>query len=66
MEKLEFKHRWESDSFGGGITDGVVEDCAIAWGITNNPRSMPKALMLYRVLKAAGTIDAESFRPQIQ
>lgn len=63
MTKEEFKTRWESDDSGGGITFNDVADCAVAWNIAAVPRTQPIDLIRYRVLKAAGTDDAEDFAP---
>lgn len=61
MTKQEFKQRWESDDDGGGITFNDIAECAKAWGIAQTPRTMQIELIRYKVLKAAGTNDAEEF-----
>lgn len=64
MEKSEFKTRWESTADGGGITFDDIADCAKAWGIAHTPRIMQIDRVLYAVLKAAGTVDAEEYKPE--
>jgi hypothetical protein len=64
MTKTEFKKRWESNADGGGITLDMVANCASAWGVVSCPRTKPPAEVLYRVLKAANTKDAEEFKPE--
>ena len=54
MSKEEFKLRWESDDNGGGITYEDVAACAVAWGISQRPKTQPMNLILKRVLVAAG------------
>ena len=61
MTKQEFKQRWESDEIGGGITFYDIAECAKDWGIASTPRTMQIDRVLYLVLKAAGTQDAEEF-----
>lgn len=61
MTKQEFKHRWESNDNGGGITFDDIAECAKAWGIASTPRIMQIDCVRYMVLKAAGTDDAEEF-----
>jgi hypothetical protein len=61
MTKDEFKKRWESDEDGGGITFNDAADCAVAWGLMTSPRTKPIHKVLYTVLKAAGTVDAEEY-----
>ena len=61
MNKEEFKKRWESDDVGGGIDFDDVADCAEAWGLFRSPRTAQINKVLYRVLKEAGTVDAESY-----
>lgn len=63
MTKLEFKTRWESDDIGGGINFDDVAKCAIAWGITDRPRTRPMDRILYLVLVSAGVTDAEDYNP---
>lgn len=64
MTKEEFKKRWESDDNGGGITHDDIADCAKAWGISHQPKTRPMNLICYQVLVAAGTSDADDFRPE--
>ena len=62
MDKQEFKTRWESDDNGGGITHEDVAACAKAWGLSAMPYTVQMDDLLYTVLVAAGTNDAEEFR----
>ena len=64
MEKHEFKTRWESNDNGGGITWDDIAECAIKWGIARTPRIIQIDRVRYAVLKAAGTDDAEKFKPE--
>lgn len=64
MTKEEFKARWEGDDNGGGINYDDIANCAVAWGVSSRPRICPIAVIRYRVLKAAGTVDAEEFKPE--
>lgn len=64
MTKNEFKTRWESNDDGGGITFDEIADCAKRWGIFSSPRTARIDLVRYRVLVAAGTNDAEEFKPE--
>lgn len=57
MTKEEFKARWESNEQGGGITNEDIANCAIAWGISQHPRTRSMTRITYLVLKAANTID---------
>lgn len=61
MTKEEFKARWESNDVGGGISFDDVADCAVAWGLFRTPRTSQINRVLYRVLKAADVVDAESY-----
>lgn len=63
MTRQEFKARWESDDRGGGITFDDVADCAVAWGLSSHPKTQPIDSVRYAVLKAAGTEDAEAYKP---
>jgi len=63
MTKEEFKTRWESDDNGGGISFLSIADCAVAWGISRTPKTRRMDVIRYQVLKAAGTVDAEEFKP---
>ena len=60
----EFKARWESNDDGGGITFDDIAECAIAWGIASQPRILQIDSVRYRVLKAAGTNDADEYIPE--
>jgi uncharacterized Fe-S cluster-containing radical SAM superfamily protein len=62
MNKEEFKRRWESDDYGGGITFDDIANCAIEWGICTSPRTTSPTLVRYEVLAAAQVIDAEEYR----
>lgn len=64
MTKEEFKARWESNDNGGGITFNDIADCAVNWGISQSPKAMRVDDVRYRVLKSAGTDDAEDFNPE--
>lgn len=66
MTKDEFKTRWESNDTGGGIKFDDIADCAERWGLFSSPRTARIDLVLYRVLVAAGTNDAEDFKPKEQ
>lgn len=63
MTKEEFKARWESNESGGGITLDEIAECAKSWGLMPDPRARPTDDVIYQVLKAAGTSDAEEFAP---
>lgn len=64
MTKEEFKKRWESNDQGGGITYNDIAECAQEWGLYPTPRIHPIHEVRYQVLKAAGTDDAEDFKPE--
>jgi hypothetical protein len=64
MTKEEFKQRWESNDNGGGITFDDIADCAVAWGLYRTPKTSRIDVVRYRVLCAAGTVDAEEFKPE--
>jgi hypothetical protein len=64
MTKEEFKARWDGDGNGGGINYNDIADCAVAWGISHTPSICRIDLIRYKVLKAAGTVDAEDFAPE--
>ena len=66
MTKDEFKTRWESNDLGGGITFDDIADCAERWRLFSSPRTARIDWVLYRVLVAAGTNDAEEFKPEEQ
>jgi hypothetical protein len=63
MTKEEFKTRWESGEWGGGINYEDIADCALAWGLFSRPKTCRIDVVRYQVLKAAGTVDAEEFKP---
>ncbi len=63
MTKAEFKRRWEKDDRGDGISFDDIAACAVEWGIASRPKICPPFQIRYRVLKAAGTVDAEEFKP---
>ena len=64
MTKDEFKHRWESDDEGGGITFEDIAECAKSWGVASTPRTRPMQTITYLVLKAADVEDAEDHNPE--
>ena len=64
MTKKEFKVRWESDESGGGICGDDIAECAVAWGLYGTPKTHRLSRVLYSVLKAADTEDAEDFNPE--
>lgn len=66
MTKIEFKKRWESDENGGGINFDDIAVCAKAWGLFSRPKTCDMGLVRYRVLKAANTLDAEEFNPELE
>ena len=66
MTKQKFKDRWESDDDGGGINFDDIADCAKAWGLFSTPRTSRIDVVRYRVLKAAGTVDAEAYNPDTE
>jgi hypothetical protein len=63
MTKEEFKTRWESGEWIGGINYDDIADCAVAWGLFSRPNTSRVDVVRYQVLKAAGTVDAEEFKP---
>jgi hypothetical protein len=63
MTKEEFKTRWESNDDGGGISFDDIANCAVAWGISSRPKTSRIDGIRYRVLKAAGVMDAEDYKP---
>jgi hypothetical protein len=64
MTKEEFKTRWESNDAGGGISYNDIADCAVAWGISRTPKTRRIDVIRYQVLKSAGTVDAEEYKPE--
>ena len=63
MTREEFKTRWESDGSGDGISFDDIANCAVEWGLYSKPKISPMDRVRYRVLLAAGTVDAEAFNP---
>lgn len=61
--KEDFKRLWEANKYGSGITYDDIADCAVAWGISYNPRLGPINEITYKVLKAAQVDDAEEYNP---
>jgi len=64
LTKEEFKVRWEGDDNGGGINYDDIANCAVAWGISRTPKTRRIDVIRYQVLVAAGTVDAEEFKPE--
>ena len=64
MTRTEFKSRWESGEDGGGITFEDIAKCAELWGLISTPRIRQIDHVRYMVLKAAGTDDADDFKPE--
>jgi hypothetical protein len=64
MTKEVFKKRWESNNNGGGITFNDIAECAKSWGIAAKPKIMPIDKIVYETLKAAGTKDADEYKPE--
>lgn len=63
MTKEEFKQRWESDMYGGRITNDDVAQCAEHWGLVSHSKIKPMDQILYKVLKHTNVNDAEDFKP---
>ncbi len=61
--KEKFKELWEANSAGSGITFDDIAECAVAWGISRDPRTRPIDEITYKVLKAAQVNDAEEYNP---
>ena len=61
--KEEFKRLWEANDDGSGITFNDIADCAVAWGISRQPKIHPIRKIRYQVLKAAEVDDAEEYNP---
>lgn len=61
--KEKFKELWEANEWGSSITYDDIADCAVAWGISYNPRLGPINEIAYKVLKAAQVNDAEEYNP---
>ena len=64
MTKKEFKTRWESGDDGGGINYGDIANCAVAWGISRTPKTRRMDVIRYQVLKSAGVVDADEYKPE--
>ena len=64
--KEEFKRLWEANDDGSGITFNDIADCAVAWGISRQPKIHPIREIRYQVLKAAEVNDAEEYNPTSQ
>lgn len=64
--KEEFKKLWEANEYGSGITFNDIIECAVAWGISRDPRTRPLNEITYKVLKAAQVNDAEEYNPTSQ
>ncbi|AMM44346.1 hypothetical protein KITKAT_85 [Arthrobacter phage Kitkat] len=54
MTKEEFRERWDSGTDGGGITNDDVADCAVAWGLFDQPRIHPINDVVDAVVAASG------------
>ena len=65
MTKAKFKDIWESDEEGGGITYETIAACAKEWGLYEKPKCCRIDYVTYRVLVAAGVVDAELFLPEV-
>lgn len=64
--KEDFKRLWEANEWGSSIKYDDIADCAVAWGISYNPRLGPINEITYKVLKAAQVNDAEEYNPASQ
>jgi hypothetical protein len=64
MTKEEFKARWDGDDSGGGINFDDIAECAVAWKLFSRPKTCRIDVVKYRVLKAAGTVDAEAYNTE--
>ena len=64
MTKEEFKARWEGDDNGGGINYDDIAKCAVAWGLFSRPKTCRIDVVRYRVLAAAGAVDAKEYKPE--
>lgn len=54
MTKAQFKKRWDSNEDGGGITFDDIAQCAVEWGLVQNPRIHGIDMIVDMVVKAAG------------
>jgi hypothetical protein len=61
MTRKEFKRRWESDDYGGGLTFEDVAKCAKDWGIYQRPMLRQMDEVLIKVLRAAGVGGKQSW-----
>lgn len=57
MTKAQFKKRWDSNEDGGGITFNDIAQCAVEWGLVQNPRIHRIDMIVDMVTKAAGCKD---------
>ena len=64
MTKEEFNIRWEYDDLGDGLIWEDVKNCYIEWKLDSTFETKPKSYILYMVLKAANTTDAENYKPK--
>lgn len=53
MTKAQFKKRWDSNEDGGGITFDDIAQCAVDWGLIQNPRIHRIDVIANMVTKAA-------------
>ena len=61
LSKEQFKQICESGS--GEITNDMIAECAIDWGIYDTPRTKSMDLVVYKVLAAANVSEAEDYNP---
>ena len=61
--KEKFKELREANEYGSDITFNDIIECAVAWGISCDPRTRPLDEITYKVLKAAQVNDAEKYNP---
>lgn len=54
MTKAQFKKRWDSNEDGGDITFDDIAQCAVKWGLVQNPRMHRIDMIVNMVIKAAG------------
>lgn len=57
MTKAQFAKRWDKDVYGDGITNDECAECYIAWGLGDNPRTLPIKTVVDRVVEASGAKD---------
>lgn len=48
LSKEEFKRRWGTNN--PPITNNDCADCAVAWGLTQHPKSLPIQTVVHMVL----------------